>query len=80
MAGTALDTSVIIAGRLRWHKFHSRARPALEAALDSENPVILPAHALVEAYSVLTRLPPPRRLTAEQTSAMLTESLRPMVE
>ncbi len=76
MAGTALDTSVIIAGLLKWHEFHSRARPALESALESEDSVILPVHALVEAYSVLTRLPPPRRLSPEQASAMLTESLR----
>ncbi len=76
MAGTALDTSVIIAGLLTWHEDHSRTRAALETALAAPEPTILPVHALLEAYSVITRLPPPRRLSPDKARTVLSESLR----
>jgi predicted nucleic acid-binding protein len=50
------DTSVVIAGLSSWHPDHELARPVLAAS-----PPIL-AHVLGESYSVLTRLPAPRRL------------------
>jgi predicted nucleic acid-binding protein len=53
---TTPDTSVVVAAFARWHAQHQAARAALERA-DS-----LLAHVAVEAYSVLTRLPPPRRV------------------
>ncbi len=76
MPGTALDTSVIIAGLLTWHEAHSRAQPALVAALEEPEPTVLPAHALLESFSVITRMPPPRRLTSGDAWTMLSESLR----
>jgi len=76
MAVTALDTSVIIAGLVSWHEDHSRSRSALETALAAPEPTILPVHALLEAYSVITRLPPPRRLTPNKARTLLSESLR----
>lgn len=60
---TAIDTSVIIAGVLAWHPHHARAGAAF-ASLGSARDVVLPAHALVEAYAVMTRLPAPHRLAA----------------
>ncbi|RDI64485.1 type II toxin-antitoxin system VapC family toxin [Nocardia pseudobrasiliensis] len=50
-----VDSSVVIAGFASWHEFHGIARKAL-----SRRPRLV-AHAAVEAYSVLTRLPPPHR-------------------
>lgn len=47
----ALDSSVVIACFGSWHEHHLAARMTLE-----EDPR-LPAHAGLEAYSVLTRLP-----------------------
>lgn len=52
---TAVDTSVIVAAFATWHEGHEAASRALE-----RSPRI-PAHALVETFSVLTRLPPPHR-------------------
>jgi predicted nucleic acid-binding protein len=51
----ALDSSVVIASFGAWHEHHDVARDTLAAAPG------LPAHAALEAYSVLTRLPEPFR-------------------
>lgn len=71
----ALDTSILIAGLLEWHEAHARAFPALEDALAGPEKAVLPVHALFEAYSVLTRLPAPRRLRPEAARSLLRESL-----
>lgn len=52
---TAVDTSVAVAALAGWHEAHEHARRAAAAA-------VIPAHARLETYSVLTRLPPPHRL------------------
>lgn len=54
----AVDSSVVVAGFATWHEAHERSRAAL-----ARQPR-LPAHALLESYSVLTRLPPPHRAPA----------------
>ncbi|HKB72061.1 MAG TPA: PIN domain-containing protein [Thermoanaerobaculia bacterium] len=54
----ALDTSVVVAAFASWHEAHSRASAVL-----ARRPR-LPAHVLIETYSVLTRLPPPHRAPA----------------
>jgi predicted nucleic acid-binding protein len=51
----AVDTSVVIAAFASWHESHPAA-----AALVSEGPA-LPAPCALEAYAVLTRMPPPHR-------------------
>jgi predicted nucleic acid-binding protein len=51
----ALDSSVVIACFGGWHEHHRAARSLLAARPS------LPAHAAVESYSVLTRLPDPFR-------------------
>lgn len=51
----AVDTSVVIAGFATWHDGHDAAL----AVLDRRPRV--PAHVLIESYSVLTRFPPPHR-------------------
>ena len=59
------DTSVVVAGLSSWHPDHLAARLALEA-----KPQVI-AHVLLESYSVLTRLPAPRRISAELAWAAL---------
>jgi len=73
---TAVDTSVIVAALLSWHERHEDAFRALEALLASNDGIVLPAPALVEAYSVMTRLPPPHRLAPKDAFALLEESFR----
>lgn len=61
---TAVDTSVCVAALLEWHENHARCASAAKDAS-------IPSHALVETYSVLTRLPPPHRLDRNVASELL---------
>jgi len=51
----AADTSVVIAAFATWHEAHIQAKRVV-----ADGPA-LPAPAALEAYAVLTRLPPPHR-------------------
>ena len=51
----AADTSVVVAAFASWHERHDAANKALVSGTR------LIAHCAIEAYSVLTRLPPPHR-------------------
>jgi predicted nucleic acid-binding protein len=73
---TALDTSVIVSGLLAWHQLHEIASAQLSVLLESQAEVVIPLHALVEAYAVMTRLPPPHRLSAKDAVEVLERSLR----
>ncbi|MDP6932197.1 MAG: PIN domain-containing protein [Myxococcota bacterium] len=71
MATVALDTSVVVAALLSWHEQHPAALKALQGALAKGNTVIIPVGTLVESYAVLTRLPPPHKLSPEDALACL---------
>ncbi len=51
----ALDTSVVVPALASWHEAHQITRRAARGG-------VVPAHVNLEAYAVLTRLPPPYRL------------------
>ncbi|TAK68024.1 MAG: type II toxin-antitoxin system VapC family toxin [Betaproteobacteria bacterium] len=53
----AADTSLVIAAFASWHDSHEAARHALDEGL------LLVEHCALETYSVLTRLPPPHRVS-----------------
>lgn len=61
----AVDTSVVVAAFASWHDAHRIA-----AATLTRRPR-LPAHVLVESYSVLTRLPAPHTAAASDVTAFL---------
>ncbi|MGH7860039.1 MAG: type II toxin-antitoxin system VapC family toxin [Candidatus Binatia bacterium] len=63
----AVDTSVVVAAFASWHEGHRTATAAL-----ARQPRV-PAHVLIEAFSVLTRLPPPHRAPAELVAKFLAE-------
>jgi predicted nucleic acid-binding protein len=65
------DTSVLVAAFARWHTEH----PLAVAALTRVDAVV--EHALVETFSVLTRLPPPRRVPARLVTLFLDEHFPP---
>lgn len=78
----ALDTSVVVAAVSPWHENHAPARKLLArllAQLD-QHTVVLPRPVLVEAYSVLTRLPKPQRLVPQQALALLKQTLEGRVQ
>jgi predicted nucleic acid-binding protein len=72
----ALDTSVIIAGLLSWHERHEPAAAAIEQALDAPDRPVLPLPCLLEAYSVMTRLPAPHRISPTDARDLLTGSFQ----
>lgn len=54
-----VDTSVVVAGLCTWHPDHEVSRGQL-----ADRPIAI-AHVMVEAYSVLTRLPGRRRVSPD---------------
>lgn len=66
-----VDTSCIIAAVCGWHKHHSAAAAEIERRLESKERLATAAHALAEAYAVLTRLPAPHRLAPADALALL---------
>lgn len=54
----------MIAAVCGWHEHHALASAAIERRLAKGLGLITPAHAMIEAYAVLTRLPAPHRLAA----------------
>lgn len=63
----AVDTSVVVGGFASWHRQHAQCRAVLDDFPE------LPAHAALETYSVLTRLPPPHRAPAAVVAEFLAE-------
>lgn len=63
----AVDSSVVIAAFATWHEHHAVASKAMAG-----RPRLV-AHAAVEAYSVLTRLPPPHRAHPSIVHAFMSE-------
>jgi len=61
------DTSVVVAALCAWHDDHERAAEAAGGVS------ALPAHARVEAYAVLTRLPQGLAVPAVDAAAVLDE-------
>ena len=52
----------MIAAVCAWHEHHAAAVAAIERRLNRGDRLVIAAHALVETYAVLTRLPSPHRL------------------
>ena len=62
---TACDTSVLVPAVIGWHPSHSECLRALDDVTH------VPAHILVETFSVLTRLPAPHRLSARDAAEIV---------
>ena len=69
----AVDTSVIVAALAPWQENHQAARRAIDELL-AQHSLILPIHALTEAYSVLTRVPLPLRIAPREALRLLDET------
>jgi predicted nucleic acid-binding protein len=66
-----VDTSCIIAAVCGWHKHHPEAAAEIERRLEGKERLATAAHALAEAYAVLTRMPAPHRLAPADALALL---------
>jgi predicted nucleic acid-binding protein len=65
------DTSVMVATVCAWHEHHERAITEMERRLAKRESLVIATPALVEAYAVLTRLPPPHRLSPRDAIALI---------
>lgn len=71
MTAFSLDSNCMIAAVCGWHEHHGAAAAAIEERLDRGDRLVVGAHALVEAYAVLTRLPSPHRLAPADAWALV---------
>lgn len=65
------DTSCMIAAVCSWHEHHEAAANEIENRLAGRARMMVAAPALIEAYAVLTRLPPPHRLSPQTALTLL---------
>jgi predicted nucleic acid-binding protein len=66
-----LDTSCLVAAVLPQHEHHAATAADLGRRRILGHELVVAAHAVAEAYSVLTRLPPPHRLAPADAFAVL---------
>ena len=71
MPGFLPDTSCIVAALCAWHEHHAPAAGEIERRLGRRESMHVAAPGLIEAYAVLTRLPPPYRLAPATVFALL---------
>lgn len=65
------DSSALLPAICDWHEFHSRASAYLEGLFNIKSSIFVPEYVCVETYSVLTRLPPPYRMSAASAADLL---------
>lgn len=66
-----VDTSCMVAAVSSWHGHHTEAAAEIERRLGARERLATAAHALAEAYAVMTRLPAPHRLSPADALALL---------
>jgi predicted nucleic acid-binding protein len=66
-----VDTSCLVALSWSEHQHHERTIAELDARRKKRETLAVAAHSLAEAYSVLTRLPPPSRIEPSLAAAGL---------
>lgn len=57
-----------------WHEHHQAAQSELARRLRDDEPMLVAGPALVESYAVLTRLPPPHRLSTRDAHRLIEAS------
>lgn len=70
----AVDTSVAVAAFGEWHELNTLARRVLDRG------AAVPAHALLETYSVLTAFPPPHRAAPEVVTRWMEDRFPSVLE
>jgi len=61
----------MVAAVCTWHERHAAAVAGIEERLDRGQQMAIAAHALLETYAVLTRLPSPHRLAPADAWALV---------
>ena len=68
-----LDTSCLLPLVAEWHDRHEQTTKDYRARLHRGETPVIPIHAFLECYSVLTRLPHPVKTTPEAAAEVLTK-------
>lgn len=66
-----LDANCLIAAAITQHEYHRATITELSRRRAAGQVMVMAAHALLEAYAVLTRLPPPHRLAPTDAVTVL---------
>jgi predicted nucleic acid-binding protein len=66
-----IDTNCLVAAAIAQHEHHRATISELARRRAAGHALVMAAHAVVEAYAVLTRLPPPHRLGPADALAVL---------
>lgn len=74
MPGFTPDSACMVAALSTWHQHHERAAGEIERRLAQGEPMVIAAPTLVETYSVLTRLPRPRRLRPSMARSLVEDN------
>jgi len=69
------DTNVLVAACLEEHEHHERAWPLVNAVHRGDDLGFASAHSMLEAYSILTRLPRSPRLNPQQAARLIEENV-----
>jgi predicted nucleic acid-binding protein len=66
-----LDTNVLIAAFVQDHEHHTRALPLMQKIHAGHDQGFVSAHALLEVYAILTRLPRSPRIMPPQAATLI---------
>src|SRR5690348_12178139 len=69
-----LDSNALIALLCDWHERHARTLTSYERWLGKHAVPVIPVQAILECYSVLTRMPAPYRLPPETAKLIIEET------
>ena len=75
-----LDTSYLVALLSGWHERHAATLADYASRRRVRHHPVIPLQALLETYSVLTRLPPPFRVPASTAARQLSDTFRDVAE
>ncbi len=76
----ALDANYIVALLLDSHEFHQPTLEDYESRLVRREVPVVPVHSLAEAFSVMTRMPAPYRLTGTVAAKLLERNFARVAE
>lgn len=75
-----VDTSVFVASMIVSHPAYPRARYWVDEGRAGKREIIVSAHSLAETYSVLTRIPPPQRLSPDIAWRLIKQDILDVAE
>src|ERR1041385_3822062 len=69
-----LDTNVLVAACVTDHEHHARAVPVIQLIHDEKAQGFVSGHSLLEAHSILTRLPRAPRILPAQAATLISDN------